>query len=98
MKKVIRLTESDLVRLVKRVISEESTKFGEYAIMVLERNKFKINSEKTTATKENLLVTPYKCEIGSGINIFSLPGKKDLNPNDKCPDDCWVKLDEILKK
>jgi hypothetical protein len=30
MKKVIRLTEADLVRIVKRVISEQSDKFGSF--------------------------------------------------------------------
>ena len=30
MKKVIRLTESDLMRIVKRVISEQSNKFGSF--------------------------------------------------------------------
>ena len=30
MKKVVKLTESDLIRIVKRVISEQSNKFGSF--------------------------------------------------------------------
>jgi hypothetical protein len=54
MKKIIRLTESDLIRLVKRVISEQSDTTYKTKIYNYNRTKIKINEELTLKYLEDV--------------------------------------------
>jgi hypothetical protein len=105
MKKVLRLTESDLVRLVKRIIKEEENSevksFGDYARKQLEKYGFKIETisgkevAKLKGNKRLLQIYPKKCTNGyDGIEIYE--NERIINQSELCPDACWSFLDKTL--
>lgn len=90
MKKVIRLTESQLVDLVKKVINEDmgSVDFDEYGIEKLNKAGFKkISNGKYVKGKYKVVIYTKGCgEKYPGFTCF----KDDKAIYQGCPDDCWV--------
>ena len=80
MKKVIRLTESDLVRIVKRVISEQTQDFDHFGKIVypqMKQNGFKFVDESKGSTLKwckyaNGICCKYFCypDHNTGVNLF----------------------------
>lgn len=90
MKKIVRLTESDLIKLVKRVISEQSFTKDEEK-MILDAG-FKRVSDKLYVKGLFEVVPKPDCGKYMGIIVSqNMPGggKRQLNKGRECPDDCW---------
>lgn len=72
MKKIVRLTESDLIRIVKRVINEgESEDIYEKLVNKLKQSGFKSTDKENweTMTKNNMSV---KVQFSGGYNIYAM--------------------------
>jgi hypothetical protein len=69
MKKIVRLTESDLTRIVRRVLSEEKNNINEGAVI----NGITINSSADgmlNAKSVKNLLNNYKVSVNCGKNVF----------------------------
>jgi hypothetical protein len=71
MKRVIRLTESDLARIVKRVINEgESEDISEKLIQKLKQNGFSSKGSDRWEMKSNGMSV--EVQISGGLNVYSV--------------------------
>jgi hypothetical protein len=69
MRKIVRLTESDLTRIVRRVLSEEKNNINEGAVI----NGITINSSPNgmlNAKNVKNLMNNYKVSVNCGKNVF----------------------------
>lgn len=90
MKKVVKLTESDLIRLIKKVIKESEdkdiNKFDAYAIEQFTNKGFKkVNDKKYT---KGLWSIEYRYYPTYGIDGFVAKDKGQVK-YDGPADDCW---------
>ena len=86
--KVINLTESDLRRIVKRVISEQKNSgFSKYAQDRFDEEGFKkVSDTEYKNDKRNAVVKLKSCGEYDGFTYFK-NGKKIY---EGCPDACWT--------
>ena len=108
MSKVIKLTENDLLRIIKKVIKEQETNMSktfqdyDFALYVFKKEGFKLNPEKTKARLQikdkqiTVSISKVKCSKYPGIDIFV--NDEPANAGEECPEACWIKLSEILGK
>lgn len=96
MKKVIRLTESDLIKIVKRVLNENESnpgKFGEYEIKKFKSKGFTKVSD--TKYKKGDITIDYKYFPKEKIDGF-VAKKGNQVLADKPADACWSWFDETF--
>ena len=86
MKDIIKLTESDLMRIIKRVISEQPTTGGSRPTPVTQVNRPNTpvtgSSQKPTSVKANKVVSPQiNIDCNRRVIVSSQLPKLDVNAN-----------------
>jgi hypothetical protein len=76
MKKIVRLTENDLMRLVKRVIKEQqSTKFDKNYFATKKRGTFTLNKYGIPSSIDGVTVNDFDSEVQQYFGTFEIGGR-----------------------